>query len=159
MLIELMTAAFIIGNMNKTTGRLPMEKFLCMQTMDGGTEVISRSEIALMERVVMSEAGSESIECQEAIATTILNRWQSPRFQNSIREVVTAEGQYSMADNGEPTVSVRVAVHNAIIYQNTEEMCLPANCYYFRAGHYHNFGIPYMSIDHTYFSLAEDAAL
>lgn len=137
---------------------------MATQTMildnDDNYRSIFSGERRLMERVVMSEAGNQSIECQEAVATTILNRWLcEDKFPNTITGVITAPAQYSVIDNGDPTVSVRVAVNDAIRYYNTEEMCLPKNCYYFRARKYHSFGIPYMSIDDTYFSLAEDSAL
>ena len=129
-------------------------------TLWGDRIYITDEEIALMERVVMSEAGGESAECQEAVATVILNRWQNPEnFPDTITEVIMAEGQFSTLDNGEPTVSVRVAVHNAIVYYNTAVQELPSQIYYFRAGHYHNFGTPYCTIDHLYFSGADNMLL
>ena len=129
-------------------------------TRDGDRVQISPDEVALLNRVVMSEAGGESVYAQEAVATVILNRWQNPdKYPETIREVIFEDGQFSLNDNGAPTVSVRVAVHNAITYYNTEFMCLPYQCYYFRAGHYHDFGQPYCEISHLYFSLPDDVIL
>ena len=47
-------------------------------TLYGDRVYITDEEIALMERCVMSEAGGCTCECQEAVATVILNRWQHP---------------------------------------------------------------------------------
>lgn len=129
-------------------------------TRYGDRIYITDEEIALMERCVMSEAGGCSCECQEAVATVILNRWQNPeKYPDSISEVILQEGQFSTHDNGKPTLSVRLAVHNAIVYYNTALMDLPYQIYYFRQDHYHNFGVPYESIDNLYFSGPDDMVL
>ena len=129
-------------------------------TMYGDRIYITDEEIALMERCVMSEAGGQSIECQEAVATVILNRWQHPdKYPDTIEGVIMDPGQFSIHDNGKPTVSVRVAVHNAIVYYNTAVQDLPSQVYYFRSGRYHDFGTPYESIDDLYFSGAENMVL
>lgn len=129
-------------------------------TRYGDRIYITDEEIALMERCVMSEAGGCSCECQEAVATVILNRWQHPdKYPDTITGVITEEGQFSTHDNGKPTLSVRLAVHNAIVYYNTALMDLPYQIYYFRQDHYHNFGVPYESIDNLYFSGPEGMVL
>jgi len=129
-------------------------------TMYGDRIYITDEEIELMERCVMSEAGDQSIECQEAVATVILNRWQHPdKYPDTIEGVIMDPGQFSIYDNGKPTVSVRVAVHNAIVYYNTAVQDLPSQVYYFRSGRYHDFGTPYESIDDLYFSGAENMLL
>ena len=129
-------------------------------TLYGDRIYITDEEIALMERCVMSEAGNQSIECQEAVATVILNRWQHPdKYPDTIEGVIMDPGQFSIHDNGKPTVSVRVAVHNAIVYYNTAVQDLPSQIYYFRSGRYHDFGIPYECIDDLYFSGSENMLL
>ena len=129
-------------------------------TRYGDRIYITDEEIQLMERCVMSEAGGCTCECQEAVATVILNRWQHPdKYPDTIAGVITEEGQFSTKDNGEPTLSVRLAVHNAIVYYNTALMDLPYQIYYFRQDHYHNFGVPYESIDNLYFSGPEGMVL
>ena len=121
---------------------------------------ITPEEIQLLNRVVMSEAGNQSCECQEAVATVILNRWMNPeKYPDTIKGVIEQPGQFSTADNGTPTVSVEVAVFNAIFYYNTCCMNYPKQMYYFRSGRYHNFGIPHQKIGDLYFSLAPDAVV
>lgn len=128
--------------------------------LDNGNvfQFIDSEDIALMERCVMSEAGNQPVKAQEAVATVILNRYMNPeKYPDTIEGVITDPGQFSTADNGEPTVSVRLAVYNAIVYYNTCYQDLPKSAYYFRSGHYHDFGIPYCNYGDMYFSLAEDA--
>lgn len=121
---------------------------------------ISPEDISYLERCVMTEAGGESNECQEAVATVILNRMCCPdKYGNTVYDVIFAENQFAIKLDCQPTVSVRLAVHNAILYYNSDLMCIPYQTYYFRADHYHNFGIPYCSIDHTFFSLDFSAIL
>ena len=55
------------------------------------------------------------------------------------------------------TVETKTAVIMAMINYGTYNQKVPRSCYYFRANHYHNFGIKYRHIDNTYFSLAENA--
>ena len=177
MIAELILTGLMIQNLNKISGEKAMlsnyeaeqcefygisqEEFRhSILTIDGDRAYITDDEIALLERVVMSEAGNQSVECQEAVATVILNRWQcKDKFADTIEGVVFAPNQFSTHDNGEPTVSVRVAVYNAIVYYNTACMNIPYQIYYFRSGHYHNFGTPYQCIDDLYFSGPADMVL
>ena len=129
-------------------------------TLDGDRDWLTDEEIHLIERCVMSEAGSQNVDTQEAVATVILNRWQCPdKYGATISDVINAEGQFSTHDNGEPTVSVRLAVRNAIVYYNTYLMCIPREVLYFRAYRYHDFGVPYCTMQDLYFSTASDVLL
>lgn len=106
-------------------------------------------EIALLERVVMSEASIEPYDCKVAVAETILNRMDM--YSTSLEDVVYAPNQYSMADNGQPTEEVKQAVAQALEYRVN-----PANMIYFRQDYYHSFGTPYAVYGEMYFSLKED---
>lgn len=129
---------------------------------DNNFRQISDAEFMLICKCVQTEAGGESNECQEAVATVILNRWLNPeKYPDTIAEVIYQDHQFAVNESIlKPDVGVRVAVHNAIVYYNTYNMCIPYQTYYFRAGHYHrDLGIPYMVIDNTYFSVDENAVL
>lgn len=120
---------------------------------------IDQEDIELMERCVMSEAGNQPVQAQEAVATVILNRWMNPeKYPDTIEGVIMQPDQFSIHDNGDPTVSVRLAVHDAIHYYNTCAQDLPKSAYYFRSFHYHDFGVPYCKYGDMYFSLAEGAS-
>ena len=116
---------------------------------------ISQEDMDLIYRVVMSEAGGDGVLSQKGVVTVILNRLFSPRYPDSIPEII--DGQFSTADNGEPTEQVRRSVNIAIIEYGTKHQILPYQCYYFRAWDYHTFGIPYARLGNNYFSLSEEA--
>ena len=107
----------------------------------------SEEEIALMERLTMSEAGVEPYECKVATLVTVLKR--AKMYDKSIAEVIYEPWQYSLANNGKPTAEVKEAVIEAV--EKEEEY--PDNMIYFRADYYHPFGTPYMSVGNHYFSL------
>lgn len=75
-------------------------------------------EIALIARVVMSEASRECFEVKQAVAETVINRLDSDykefRFQNTLDDVVYADAQW--AYNQEPTDECFDAVMAAIMY-------------------------------------------
>jgi hypothetical protein len=118
---------------------------------------ISREEFDAMCACVMQEAGGEPYEAQEAVAQSILNRWLcEDKFPDTIIGVLQDPGAYTKTTE-EPTVSVKLAVSNAIAFYNTFAMNYPKTMYYFRDTHYHIFGIQYRQIGALYFSLAPDA--
>lgn len=117
---------------------------------------ITDEDYELIARCVMSEAGGDTQESQEAVATVILNRYFSPDYPVEIKDIIVP-GQFSTADNGPITNEVYMSVARAINFYGSGSCILPYNCYYFRADHYHDFGIPYTHIGNTYFSLSEEA--
>ena len=128
-------------------------------TAEGDRVFISDEEIFLIERIVMSEARGESCEAQEAVATVILNRWQEGSFGETISDVCYASGQFAAPWDGEISMSVNLAVKNAIVYYNTYCQDLPTQILYFRSDHYHTFGTPYISMGNLYFSARDGVIL
>lgn len=116
---------------------------------------LTQDDIDLMARCVMSEAGGQSDECKEAVATTILNRWMSPSYSDSIRVII--EDAYSTADNGPVTDACYLAVYSAIAWWGSDYAVVPKCIYYFRAGHYHTWALDYRQIDDLYFSAPKTA--
>ena len=127
-------------------------------SMDGRKIDITSSDIDLIERCVMSEAGGESDECQRMVATVILNRVACrDKFPDSVPGVIYDQNQFSIHNNGQPNIGVRLNVLAAITLYDGQR--IPYQLYYFRNSHYHNFEIPYKKIDNTYFSLADNVLL
>ena len=122
---------------------------------DGQYRALDQEDIDLMARCVMSEAGGQSDECKEAVATTILNRWMSPNYSDSIRVII--EDAYSTADNGPVTDACYLAVYSAIAWWGSDYAVVPKCIYYFRAGHYHTWALDYRKIGDLYFSAPMDA--
>lgn len=52
---------------------------------------ITSVEREMLARLVYREANTESIECQEAIVSVVINRWQDGRWGNTLKEVVYAK--------------------------------------------------------------------
>ena len=108
----------------------------------------SEKDIALLQRVTMSESGNQPLKTKVAVAQTIINRVNSGKYGDTISDVVYAKYQYSTTNNGEPNKEVISAVEEAI--NNTP---YPNNMYYFRQSHYHTWAIDYKQIGDLYFSL------
>ena len=123
---------------------------------DGRLYYLTDSDLHLIERCIMRESGGESDEGQQAVATVIFNRYFSPKFPNSINEIIIP-GQFEVCEYEDVTKQVKINLQRAIIDYGTQCQIIPYNCYYFRADKYHDFGIPYRQIGNNYFSLSEEA--
>ena len=152
-------AAMAVSMMIATTRlRYMIEESCSYSVYDNGIyRELTQDDIDIMARCVMSEAGGQTDECKEAVATTILNRWMSPRYSNSIPEII--EDAYSTADNGPVTDACYLAVYSAIAWWGSDYAVLPKQAYYFRSGHYHTWALDYRQIDDLYFSVPKDAVL
>lgn len=157
MIAALITSAFLL--IYKPVEVLTMQPTdTHITSIDGRQIEISAEDIALIERCVMSEAGGESSECQMAVATVILNRVACPsKFPDTVPGVIYAQNQFSLHNNGDVSFEVKLNVLSALTLYDGQRF--PYQLYYFRAGNYHNFGIPFKKIDNTYFSLSENVLL
>ena len=113
---------------------------------------LNKEERELLYRTVYCESGNQSIEAQEMVALTILNRLESDKFPDTLHDVIYQKNQYEVTEwNGFEsygwTEQVEQAVENALI-----ENRHPSDMYYFRNGYYHSFGVPYMQSGDLYFS-------
>ena len=108
----------------------------------------SEKDIAILERVTMSEASTQDFEVQVAVAQTVINRLHMGKFGSSIEEIVYSPRQYSTADNGDPTDRVIRAVQEAI-----NNMPYPSDMVYFRENYYHKWAKNYKKLGVLYFSL------
>lgn len=105
-------------------------------------------QVALLARVIMSEAGLKDSDCKQAVAQTVTNRMRDGRWGTTMEEVVNYPNAYSTQDNGEPNAEC-YAVARWVLEHPT---VFPINMYYFRESKYHSFGTEYVSIDGTYFT-------
>ncbi|WP_226669810.1 cell wall hydrolase [Metabacillus litoralis] len=62
---------------------------------------ISQSDFDLLARIVRAEAQSEPFEGKVAVASVVLNRVESPKFPNTIKEVIYQRGQFQPVANGQ----------------------------------------------------------
>lgn len=87
-------------------------------TSRGGYSV-SKSELDLLEKIVMAEAGAEPYEGKIAVVNVIMNRVAHKSYPNTIKGVVFQKGQFTPARNGrvwkmKPTAEVKKAVKEAL---------------------------------------------
>ncbi|WP_010281390.1 cell wall hydrolase [Bacillus timonensis] len=60
----------------------------------------STDELDLLARIVRAEAQAEPFEGKVAVAAVVLNRVESPKFPNTIRDVIYQRGQFQPVRNG-----------------------------------------------------------
>ena len=113
---------------------------------------ISEEEMEEMARIVMNEASIVSYEGKLGVAVTMVNRFKDGRWGETMTEVLSYPNAYSHIRNGEISEDCYKAVREAIECDGA----FPADLLFFRGGHYHDFGYPYMAIDNLYFTTEID---
>lgn len=95
---------------------------------------VAPEERELIARIVYREANTESLKCQKAVASVIINRWQNGTWGDNIEDVIYSPGQFSTAslvDTTTPTNENYEAVDHVLRYGCT----IPSYVMYFRADH------------------------
>ena len=113
---------------------------------------ITSSEREMLARLLYREANTESLECQMAVVSVVINRWQNGKWGNSVKEVINSPGQFStshLIPRTTPTELNYTAVDLVLKNGST----LPAYCMYFRSKHHFDWKgyEPYAQINNTYF--------
>ena len=113
---------------------------------------ITSTEREMLARLVYREANIESLECQMAIVSVVINRWQDGRWGDTIADVIYAPNQFTPSNllyQTTPSELNYTAVD--LVLQNG--CTLPPYCMYFRADHHFNWQgyKPYTQIDYTCF--------
>lgn len=150
-LLELLTVAIIGATVTETPVEAPAEPEHIELAWNFG-EVdeepeLTKYDINLIARLVMSEAGYEPYMGKVAVAMTVLNRCDY--YGESTETIVYAPNQYYVG-NLTPTEECFSAVAFAIEHREV----FPSDMMYFRTSHYHGFGCPYTIIGNHYFSTA-----
>lgn len=118
-------------------------------------DYITLEEFELMGKTVYAESKSEEFEGQVAVAEVILNRVESENFPDTVEGVIKQDGAFSSWKNG----SIEAAPFDdeclEAVQEAVNERVFPETVVYFREGHFHSFGTPYVIIGHHYFSSEE----
>ena len=115
---------------------------------------LSAEDRELVTKLLYCEGRGESVECQRAIVSVIINRWQSGKWGSSISDVVYAKGQFEPVSTGALSKSkpsqTQYDVVDYILHNGTT---LPNWVMYFRASYHFNWKgyTQYCNIDNTYF--------
>lgn len=135
-------------------GQVTQENASSVQTKPVKYIEVSDEEIYALACLVWLEGRGESIECQEAIASVVINRYISdPDKYISLFDVIYEPMQFSPAGkipNTTPT-KLQIDIVNKIV---ADGPTIPEYVTYFRSSYFHNWGdqVPYKCMSNTYFS-------
>lgn len=117
---------------------------------------ITSVEREMLARLVYREANTESIECQKAIISVIINRWQSGLWGDTLEEVVYAKNQFA------PASLLYCTTPTETNYEVVDEIIengitIPEYIFYFRADYHFKWDgyKSYKKIDNTCFGYME----
>ena len=117
---------------------------------------LNEDEMITFARLLFLEGGCESTQCQEAIASVIVNRMKL--YDMSLYDVIYEADQFEPAPFiysthiDESDINDMLAVITKILAYGPT---IPEYVTYFRANYYHGWSdrlIPYVNYDNTYFS-------
>ena len=115
---------------------------------------LSAEDRELVTKLLYCEGRGESIECQRAIVSVIINRWQSGKWGSSISDVVYAKGQFEPVSTGAVSkAKPSQTQYDVVDYILRNGTTLPSWVMYFRASYHFNWKgySQYCNIDNTYF--------
>lgn len=117
---------------------------------------ITSTEREMLARLVYREANTESLECQMAVISVVINRWQDGRWGNTIADVIYSPYQFTPSTliyKTTPTELNYTAVD--LVLQNG--CTLSPYVMYFRTDHHFDWDgyRPYTQIDYTCFGYFE----
>ena len=117
---------------------------------------ITSVEREMLARLVYREANTESIECQKAIISVIINRWQSGLWGDTLEEVIYAKNQFA------PASLLYCTTPTETNYEVVDEIIengitIPEYIFYFRADYHFKWDgyKAYKKIDNTCFGYME----
>ena len=113
---------------------------------------ITSVEREMLARLVYREANTESIECQQAIVSVVINRWQSGLWGDTLEEVVYAPNQFSPANLLYCTTPTETN-YEAVDYVIENGVTIHEYVMYFRSKYHFNWNgyEAYDKIDQTCF--------
>ena len=115
---------------------------------------ITSEEREMLARLVYREANVESLECQMAVVSVVINRWQDGRWGQTLGEVVYSPYQFTPADLLYKTTPTELN-YKAVDAVLQNGCTLPSYCMYFRADYgFSNVWdgyVEYKKIDQTCF--------
>ena len=113
---------------------------------------ITSEEREMLARLVYREANIESFECQMAVVSVVINRWQDGRWGHTLGEVVYSPYQFTPADLLYKTTP-NEQNYAAVDYVLKNGCTIPSYILYFRADYDFDWEgyEPYVQIDSTCF--------
>lgn len=116
-------------------------------------KTISKSDIDLLATIVRAEAGNQSLEGKRAVADVVLNRVDSDRFPNTIKDVIYQKGQFSCVVDGNFTKAMTTkdeTDYEAVLLELEERT--DSEIIFFQTSNYSSYGTPAYVIGDHYFA-------
>lgn len=113
---------------------IEVEKEVIVEKEPTHTYNITSEEREMLARLVYREANIESFECQKAVASVVINRWQNGKWGGTLKEVVYSENQFSPSGLIYKTTPTEIN-YQAVDYVLKNGSILPKYVLYFRASY------------------------
>lgn len=163
-LVLLMIIAFIVVIKVQTPERTDInennEEVACESSLIRAYN-ITEAEREMLAGLVYLEANTESIECQKAIVSVVINRWQNGTWGDTLEDVIYYPYQFTPASLIAKTTPTQTN-YDAVDYVLKNGSILPKYCMYFRASYgfsntdWVNYGYhEYVQLDNTFFGYFE----
>ena len=115
---------------------------------------ITSTEREMLARLVYLEANIDSLDCQKAVISSVINRWQDGKWGDTLSDVVYAKGQYTPAFLISKTTPTE-RNYEAVDYVLKNGCTIPKYVMYFRMDYgfsqtYEGYE-EYIEIDNTFF--------
>lgn len=117
---------------------------------------ITSAEREMLARLVYREANTESLECQMAVVSVAINRWQNGRWGSTIEDVIYSPNQFTPADLLYKTTPTELN-YTAVDLVLKNGCTLAPYVMFFRTNHHFDWNgyKPYTQIDYTCFGYFE----
>lgn len=113
---------------------------------------ITSTEREMLARLVYREANIESLECQMAVVSVVINRWQDGRWGDTLEDVIYSPHQFTPANLLYKTTPTELN-YTAVDLVLQSGCTLEPYVMYFRTDHHFDWEgyKPYTQIDYTCF--------
>lgn len=120
------------------------------------TYSITSVEREMLARLVYREANTESLECQMAVVSVVINRWQDGGWGDALEDVIYYPNQFTPSGLIYKTTPAELN-YRAVDLVLKNGSTLPPYCMYFRADYHFDWDgyKPYAQIDQTCFGYFE----
>lgn len=117
---------------------VPVEHIIEIEIPEKYVYELTAEERELLARITYLEAGGESLEMQEAVASVVINRLNSGKWGNTLKETIYYKNAFSPAPYIYKTTPNN-RTYEAVDYVLKNGCTLPSYIYYFRTDHHFNW--------------------
>lgn len=135
----------------------PMSTMGEMMLLSTNNYKLTDAEIDLLAKVVRAESGNQDSKGKRLVVDVILNRVDSDKFPNTVKEVIYAKNQFSTVTDGS-LLKAAYTVDNTdyeAVYSELNTR-IDTEIMFFTAGRYNYSGVSAYKYGDHYFSILKD---